>query len=529
MSKYLWILLLAGVWGEGYAQEGDELIGDGDTGTAQAETGSAGTAVIYGEIESVEPVDTMKLVLWRRYLGNAGGFPSVERLPSRTEKGNLFNRTIASRTFSFHLDLDRPGYFSLYQDAYTFCDRMKIRPGDSVFIHIDTKRALVRFTGPNAIRFQAQYDLARAIDAEKKSRDPVMTGMDRETFLSEEKTQKVYQKAREAAKESMLPLMRMIFNDQQKYQYLEEWVDRDPYNHRGWEVIAMYRPLVDESGIRSMEFRLLGEILQPMAQFLYLGLNGNKESKRIWDTYTDRMEAIPLPDDISYIEPGIIDFLYRSIQAYQKVNGKNVSFEEMIHRYGTPLGDYAIAYYVIRQYKHQENPDSLFSRALEFIQTSWLRTGVQQMASRIKTGTPFPDISLKNADGKEVRLSEFQGKAVLIDFWYTGCGACLKYYRETLGPVEERMREEDEVVFASISSDRNREVWLRSIQEGKYTSPDLLNLATGGFDHPLLKYYGIRAYPTQMLLDREGKIYQIGNFPKDPRELEALIREVLKK
>ncbi len=491
--------------------------------------GEGGTAVIYGEIESVEPVDTMELVVWKRYLGKTGIFPPFDRMQSVTKAGNIFNRTIRSRTFSFRLHLDRPGYFSLRRNVFTFCDRMKIRPGDSVFIHIDTKQAMVRFTGPDAMRFQAQYDLARAIDTEKKTHDPVMVGVDRETFLSEGKTQKAYQKAREAAEESMLPLMRMIFNDRQKYRYMEERVDRDPYDHPGWEVIAMYRPLVDEAGIRSMEYRLLGQIMEPLAEFLYMGLGRSEESQRIWDTYTDRMEDVTLPDDISFIEPGIVDFLYRNIQAYQKVEGVEVSFDDMIGKYGAILGEYVVAYYTIRQYKNHDTPDALFARALEFIQTPWLRDGLQQMASRLKTGTPFPEISLKDRSGKEVLLSDLDDKVVLVDFWYTGCGACMKYYHETLGPVEERMREEEDVVFASVSSDRSREVWLRSIEEGKYTSSDLLNLAAGGFDHPLLKYYGIRAYPTQMLLDREGKVYQIGNFPKDPEELEVLIREVLKK
>src|SRR5262249_39697056 len=40
-------------------------------------------------------------------------------------------------------------------------------------------------------------------------------------------------------------------------------------------------------------------------------------------------------------------------------------------------------------------------------------------------GAPAPDFSLPSLDGKQVRLSDYRGKTVLIDFWSTTCDPCM--------------------------------------------------------------------------------------------------------
>ncbi|MEQ1868781.1 MAG: TlpA disulfide reductase family protein [Vicinamibacterales bacterium] len=132
------------------------------------------------------------------------------------------------------------------------------------------------------------------------------------------------------------------------------------------------------------------------------------------------------------------------------------------------------------------------------------------------------DFTLKNHEGKDVSLSSFKGKVVLIDFWATWCGPCkveIPHFIE----FQDRYGK-DGLQIVGISVDDTAEMVAPYIRDMKMNYPVLL-----GLDHDdVLEAYGpLVGIPVSVLLSRDGKICatHTGLTGKDvfEREIKALL------
>lgn len=65
----------------------------------------------------------------------------------------------------------------------------------------------------------------------------------------------------------------------------------------------------------------------------------------------------------------------------------------------------------------------------------------------LEAGTQIPDITLTDKNGKQLKLSDFQGKTIILDFWATWCQPCLKSFPKT-AEVLKKVGEDKVVVIA---------------------------------------------------------------------------------
>lgn len=137
--------------------------------------------------------------------------------------------------------------------------------------------------------------------------------------------------------------------------------------------------------------------------------------------------------------------------------------------------------------------------------------------------------SLLDTTGAIVKLSDFKGKVVLLDFMFTNCPGCIQM-TPLLSALEKEFSDTSKVKFVSISIEREVEQWKKGI--GKASPAGAIQLYTNGLgvDHPIIKFYQFYSYPQLILIDKEGYLacYRAPDPRKDKgKELSALIKSIL--
>ncbi|EHQ30946.1 TlpA family protein disulfide reductase [Mucilaginibacter paludis] len=177
------------------------------------------------------------------------------------------------------------------------------------------------------------------------------------------------------------------------------------------------------------------------------------------------------------------------------------------------LLDRAICLYFSLNSFRIKNYSNILRDALIRLKGSAYFNDLNGYSSRI-IGASAYNFNLPDTSGNRISLKNFNGKVIVMDFWFTGCPGCRKFYGDNLSKVESEFKNNKDVVFISVCIDTRRENWLQSINSGHYTSKSVINLYTDGIGikNPIIENYKILAYPQPIILDRQQRIVQFGNM-----------------
>lgn len=173
--------------------------------------------------------------------------------------------------------------------------------------------------------------------------------------------------------------------------------------------------------------------------------------------------------------------------------------------------------------KVKEGPIKLYAAAMNeiFTKRDEHRKAIAKAAENIKPGKPAPDFTLNDLEGKPLSLSSLKGKYVVLDFWGSWCGWCIKgiphmkeYYKKYNGKFE----------ILGIACGDTQDKWKKAVEDNQLPWLNVINDEKDGTD--ISNTYAVTGYPTKVVIDPEGNIAKVivGESPEFYEYLDKLFK-----
>ncbi len=157
---------------------------------------------------------------------------------------------------------------------------------------------------------------------------------------------------------------------------------------------------------------------------------------------------------------------------------------------------------------------------LYYVNRYWIAPAVRAQTKGDENHPLAPEFSLTDITGKPLKLSDYQGKVVVLDFWATWCGPCRM---EIPGFIELQKRYAAQgFTMIGISMDDSPEPVVDFYNQFHMNYP----VAVGN-DRLGELYGGMPGLPTTFVIGRDGRIYAKHSGAYDPSVFETEIKELL--
>ncbi len=169
------------------------------------------------------------------------------------------------------------------------------------------------------------------------------------------------------------------------------------------------------------------------------------------------------------------------------------------------------------------NMDAALKNSILYPSVEAMKAGIERQIAadkkvkELQSGSVMaPNFTLKNLEGKDVSLSDFRGKWVIIDFWGSWCGWGVKGFPK-LKEAYEKYKPELEVIGVDCNEPEDK--WRKGVEKHQLPWVNVYNPR----ETNILSEYGVTGFPTKAIINPEGKIANI-TVGEDPSFFDTLAK-----
>lgn len=125
----------------------------------------------------------------------------------------------------------------------------------------------------------------------------------------------------------------------------------------------------------------------------------------------------------------------------------------------------------------------------------------------VSIGKIAPLFVAPDTSGKNISLTNYKGKYVLLDFWASWCGPCRQENPIVVKAWQQYKDRSFDVLSVSLDESGKRDAWIKAIHQDQLTWQHVSNLKY--WDDDVAKLYMVRSIPQNFLIDPKGKIIAV--------------------
>lgn len=144
----------------------------------------------------------------------------------------------------------------------------------------------------------------------------------------------------------------------------------------------------------------------------------------------------------------------------------------------------------------------------------------EQVEENVVANDKAIDFALKNIDGKEIKLSDYKGKTIIVNFFATWCPPCKAEFPGFIQLVDE-YKNDSNVVFVFVNLGEDKKTVEAFLNERNYDIKPLLDKKTD-----VAALYRVTGIPTTVIIDKEFNIETVHIGFMEKRDLKNYIEAI---